>query len=229
MRRGNRPTLYELMSTRDEATPSVPSPVEGSSRTVRVPVGFLLIAGAAVVVLLVGAYGLGFHRGGESVRAIGELDRRDALERQARMNSISEVDEPGGGTSNPLASDAVSDSERSGQAPNSAPIEPTVDEPRIPGLNYYIIDHPSRGKVRELVAFCREKGLDAHQTLTRKGSPKVFVLPGYSPGERDQERFIQLREQIQQVGVHWDRQDPGQNSDFSTHYAEKYLPSPSGG
>ncbi|MAJ46381.1 MAG: hypothetical protein CBC35_03585 [Planctomycetes bacterium TMED75] len=229
MRRGNRPTLYELMSTRDEEIPSVPSPVEGSSRTLRIPVGFLLIAGAAVVVLLIGAYGLGFHRGGESVRAMEDLDRRDALERQVRMNTISEVDEPGGGSSRPQVSNEEAGGVVSGANPSSVPASAVFADPRIPGLNYYVIDHPSRGKVDELVEFCRQYGLDAHQTLTPKGSPKVFVLPGYARGERDQERFVQLRERIQQVGVQWDRQDPGQNSDFSTHYAEKYRPSPSGG
>ena len=144
------------------------------------------------------------------------------------MNTISEVDEPGGGSSPPPASDLEA---RGGlaQTPSSVPAVSAFAEARIPGLNYYVIDHPSRGKVRELVEFCRRYGLDAHQTVTRKGSPKVFVLPGYARGERDQERFVQLRERIQRVGVLWDRQDPGQNSDFSTHYAEKYRPSPSGG
>ena len=235
MRRGHRPTLYELMSSPDEEPLSAPLSSEHGARTVRIPLGFFFVGGALVVVLLVGAYGFGFYRGGESVRALEELDRRDALERQARMTTISEVDEPGGAPTGASQDSVVGltgiDLERAiatGHSQQRPADSPTLGgDPRIPGLNYYVIDHPSRGKVAQLVEFCRLYGLDAHQTSTRKGSPKVFVLPGYAPGERDQERFTQLREQIQRVGVLWNRQDPGQNSDFSTYYAEKYRPSSS--
>ena len=230
MRRGNRPTLYELMSTSDDDPQVAARAIDGGARTVRVPVGFLFIALAVVVLLLVGAFALGVHRGGSSARALKDLDQRDAFEREARMNTISEVDdpfdEPGGGSSYP-----DSDSSLEASWAPDRPMDAAIDgeEPRIPGYNYYIIDHPSRGKATELVQFCRKNKLDAHLTFTRKGSPKVFVLPGYARGERDQERFIRLREQIQRVGVLWNRQEPGQNSDFSTHYAEKFRPGPSGG
>ena len=232
MRRGHRPTLYELMPSADELPKRTAAPIDQGARTVRIPLGFFFVAGAAVVVLLVGAYGFGFYRGGQSARVLEELDRRDALERQARMTTVSEVDEPGGGVMGTAPDASAIDRPAGWGALPSGTNDPSADsshpqsaDPRIPGLNYYIIDHPSRGKAVELVDFCRSNGLDAHQTLTNKGGPKVFILPGYAPGERDQERFIQLREQIQRVGVLWNLQDPGQNSDFSTHYAEKYRPS----
>ena len=234
MRRGQRPTLYELMSSPDEVPQNAPLPSAQGARSVRIPFGFFFVGGALVVVLLIGAYGFGFYRGGQSVRALEALDRRDALDRQARMNTISEVDEPGGGITgsaedgpgtvrDPL--DQFTAGSQLGDPPSGT--QGLGSDPRIPGLNYYVIDHPSRGKVAQLLEFCRLYGLDAHQTRTRKGSPKVFLLPGYAPGERDLERFTELRERIQQVGVLWNRQDPGQNSDFSTYYAEKYRPSSS--
>ncbi|MEE2681333.1 MAG: hypothetical protein VX641_03070 [Planctomycetota bacterium] len=234
MRRGHKPTLYELMSPPDDALNSTPLPRDQGTRTVRIPLGFFFLAAGLLVVLLVGAYGFGFYRGGQSMRALEELARQDALERQARMTTVSEVDEPGGGGA-PVASNGAR--EIPGPADLTVSSSPSQEEPaeglrrqtdpRIPGLNYYVIDHPSRGKASQLVEFCRRYGLDAHQTRTRKGSPKVFILPGYAPGERDGQRFIELRERIQRVGVLWNRQDPGQNSDFSTYYAEKYRPSTS--
>ena len=234
MPRGHKPTLYELMSPTDDAIQSTPLSRDEASRTVRIPLGFFFLGGVLVLVLMIGAYGFGFYRGGESVRALEEQDRRDALERQARMTTVSEVEEPGGsglavesslGGSRGRPIDLTASSGGSGDEPVSA-LEGDGD-PRIPGLNYYVIDHPSRGKVAQLVEFCRRYGLDANQTRTRKGSPKVFVLPGYAAGERDGQRFIELRERIQRVGVLWNRQEPGQNSDFSTYYAEKYRPSTS--
>ena len=106
MRRGHKPTLYELMSSPDEAIQNTPAPGAQAARTVRIPLGFFFLGGAVVVLLLVGAYGFGFYRGGESVRVLEEQGRRDALERQARMTTVSEVEEPGGGgsasTGNPL-------------------------------------------------------------------------------------------------------------------------------
>jgi len=114
--------------------------------------------------------------------------------------------------------------------PAGTPVVETVQVfVREPGMNYYIIDHPSRQKVDELVAFCRQNGLEAHKTLSASGSPKVFVAPGYRAGQSAQPEIVRLREQIRQVGILWERLDPGRNSDFSTRYAEKYRPSPSGG
>ncbi|MEC7353009.1 MAG: hypothetical protein VXY94_05110 [Planctomycetota bacterium] len=219
MRRGHRPTLYELMPVNDESRHSRESSRDVPLRTVRVPLGILAVFGGVVVLLLVVSYGLGYYRGGRSALAKEAIDLRDTMERQARMATISEVDEPGGGS---LVRDTPVPAAPVEGAPGA--IESPDADPRTPGLNYYVIDHPSRTKAVELVEFCRRHGLEAHLTSTSKGRPKVFVLPGYAPGERTQERFVRLRALIQRVGVLWERRDPGPNSDFSTHYAEKYQP-----
>ena len=219
MRRGHRPTLYELMPVDDESRHAREPSRDVPLRTVRVPLGILAVFSGVVVLLLVVSYGLGYYRGGRSALAKEAIDLRDTMERQARMATISEVDEPGGGSLVPDAPDPA--------APVGSPpgvLESPDSDPRTPGLNYYVIDHPSRAKAVELVEFCRRHGLQAHLTSTSKGRPKVFVLPGYAPGQRSQERFVRLRALIQRVGVLWERRDPGPNSDFSTHYAEKHQP-----
>ncbi len=66
--------------------------------------------------------------------------------------------------------------------------------------------------------------LDAHSAFNRKGDPKVYVTPGFTSGGSSAEAMVALRARIREVGVLWNRLDPGQNSDFSTHYPEKYQP-----
>ena len=60
--------------------------------------------------------------------------------------------------------------------------------------------------------------------MSASGSPKVFVIPGYIKGQSALPEMMALRERIRRVGILWEREDPGRNSDFSTRYAEKYKP-----
>jgi hypothetical protein len=225
---------------------------EPGSRVLRVPVGFIFISVGVLVVLLTASYWVGFLRGEAVVHAAWNIDRADALAADRQMRTVLEVDEPGGATRKETqpapvdtaralvevpvqASSPVPDPT---PAPAPAPVVP-VESTQVPalaassgyarveGINYYIIDHPSRQKVVELVVFCRKHGLDAHQTVSASGSPKVYVTPGYSAGQSAQDEIIELRERIREVGILWEREDPGRNSDFSTRYAEKYRPSPS--
>ena len=238
MRRGSKPTLYELMSAGD-AQPQSPSPQpEANRRSLRVPVGYLFVAAGVLVVLLATAYGIGFNRGEHAGRALRVQDQQDVLQRQTRMSSVSEVSEPGGGLAEPsFAPPKVEDDPTREVSPvgvtSSEPLESAVRAPvesapvdlkdtRVVGLNYYVIDHPSQNKVDELIDFCLQNGLEARQTTTLGGGAKVYVLPGFPPGGSRNPEIIRLLDRIREVGILWKRLAPRQNSDFSTRYAEKY-------
>ena len=96
MRRGNKPTLYELMSTGTLRSDPTPVTQEAGPRTLRVPVGFLYIGIAVLVVLLMGSYWFGFLRGDSVARADWDRDRADSLAVDRQMRAVLEVDEPGG-------------------------------------------------------------------------------------------------------------------------------------
>ena len=242
MRRGSKPTLYELMSAGD-SQPQSPSPKpEANPRTLRVPIGYLFVAAGVLVVLLATAYGIGFNRGEHAGRELRAQDQQDMLQRQTRMSSVSEVSEPGGGLAESsyapsyapsvVEDDPPQEASPVASAPSQTPQSPvsvsSVSDPvdlkdtREVGLNYYVIDHPSQSKVDQLITFCLENGLEARRTTTLGGGAKVYVLPGFPPGGGRNPEIIRLLDRIREVGILWKRLAPRQNSDFSTRYAEKY-------
>ena len=236
MRRGSKPTLYELMSS-GESQPQSPTPQpEANPRTLRVPVGFLFVTGGILVLLLATAYGIGFNRGEHAGRQLRAQDQQDVLQRQSRMNAVSEVAEPGGALApassvQPVSARSASTADSvTAPAPTPVPVRATPSETSAPnfeesrkiGLNYYVIDHPSQQKVDQLITFCLENGLQARRTTTRGGGAKVYVLPGFEPGGSRNPEIIRLLDRIREVGILWKRLAPRQNSDFSTRYAEKY-------
>ncbi len=223
MKRGNKVTLYELMQQASETSDAKAlARSEPSSRVIRLPIGFLYTGLAVVLLLLVALYAYGFHRGQVAMEAKWAQDTIDSVEANRLLTQTNEVTEPA--RDQEAASVPVTT-----VASTASPAVPVTtkqanDDPRRPGLNYYIICHPSRAKLDELVAFCSEHGLDAHSAFNRKGDPKVYVTPGFTSGGSSAEAMVALRARIREVGVLWNRLDPGQNSDFSTHYPEKYQP-----
>jgi hypothetical protein len=211
MRRGNnKVTLYELMhqasESNDAKVPGRSDPAARAARVVRLPIGFLYAGLVVVLLLLIAFYAYGYHRGHSEMAAQWAQDTIDSAEAEQPVTVAS---------TEPPAEPRV-------DVPTTAP--QAAGDPRQPGLNYYVICHPSRAKVDELVAFCGEHGLVVHSIPNRKGDPKVYVTPGFASGESSGERMVALRGRIREVGVLWNRRDPGQNSDFSTHYPETYQP-----
>lgn len=224
MRRGNKITLYELMHQASETTDVKASTRSKSvARIVRLPIGFLYVGLVVVVLLLIAFYAYGFHRGQSEMAAKWAQDTIDSAEANRLLGQTREVavpaNVPGEAVSSATTNTAISD-----ETPVPATTSPVSSDPRRPGMNYYVICHPSRAKVNELVTFCSEHGLAVRSTPNRKGDPKVYVTPGFASGESSGASMVALRARIREVGVLWNRQDPGQNSDFSTHYPEKYQP-----
>ena len=238
MRRGSKPTLYELMSSGESQPQSPTSQSDANPRTLRIPVGFLFVTAGVLILLLATAYGIGFNRGEHAGRQLRAQDQQDVLQRQSRMNAVSEVAEPGGALApassvQPASAQSASTADSvTAPAPTPTPVPvratpsetfaPSLEESRKIGLNYYVIDHPSQQKVDQLITFCLENGLQARRTTTRGGGAKVYVLPGFEPGGSRDPEIIRLLDRIREVGILWKRLAPRQNSDFSTRYAEKY-------
>ena len=219
MRRTNKVTLYELMQPKQSpGEPRTAPSREAPARTLRVPVGFMYIGAAVLLILVIGFYALGYQRGGSAVRSEWELDRVDSARIEQHMQAIAEVDEPGGATSAELVqSEPIRTTTTELKRP-ILPVRTSPADPRQAGWNYYVIDHPSAPKAQELVQFCRDHGLEAYNIPTSKGDPKVFVLPGYQAGGSSAPAIETLRKRIREVGVLWQRLDPRHNSDFSTRY-----------
>jgi hypothetical protein len=224
MRRGNKITLYELMHQASEtADVKASTRSKAVARIVRLPIGFLYVGLVVVVLLLIAFYAYGFHRGQSEMAAKWAQDTIDSAEANRLLGQTREVTVPAkvpGETVSPATTNTAISDETTVPATTS----PVSSDPRRPGMNYYVICHPSRAKVNELVTFCIEHGLAVRIAPNRKGDPMVYVTPGFAPGERSGAPMVALRARIREVGVLWKRQDPGQNDDFSQHYPEKYQP-----
>ena len=227
-----------------ETQPQSPSPQpDTNARTLRIPLGYLFVAAGVLVVLLATAYGIGFNRGEHAGLLLRAQDQQDMLERQSRMNAVSEVSEPSVSRGDGLRASSgsrevmpLTDSEPKLPTPPVATSPATSPEAAVAfgdqreiGINYYVIDHPSQAKVDQLIDFCLEHDLEARRTTTRGGGAKVYVLPGFASGGGRSPEIVRLLDRIREVGILWKRLAPRQNSDFSTRYAEKYKGPPANG
>jgi hypothetical protein len=228
-RRG--PVPYELMRT-DRGGAAAPigdrePPPIGPGRSLRVPMGYVPVV--AMVVLLVGAAGYvwGFSRG----RSEARQDAARTLESAMATRTI--ADPLGGaGAASPgpdgRGAAAPPPRERSGTAaapPLAAalPLPPAGDgDPRVPGLNYFVLSHTAPAMGESLVAFCRSEGLEAHLVEDHRGvRRKVIVVPGYADGDRLSPQVQALERRIREVGLRWRAQRRG-NEDFSGYYPELF-------
>lgn len=208
MRRG-APTLYEMRRAVRESAPSVPG--RGS---VRLPTGVIALALSAGVALITVAYMVGYGVG----KSAGERDSMQVtspplIDPLAGSASGSSMGDPvptlpvvGGGQVAPVAS----------ASPGLTPF--TGEDPRLPGLNYFILATTDPPGATEMVDFCRANGLDAHIGGGHNGRLRqVVVLPGFPSDGRGSPEIKALEARIKQVGAQWKALRRG-NSDFRDYY-----------
>ncbi len=209
------PALYELMRRdRAERPPKTPDGEQprrrwrsSAGRTIRVPVGYLWLAGAGGLVLLIGAFSTGYVRGQDEATA--KLEREWLITRQPTLAvPPPEIDTGDRGVrtapSLPLETRAVSDPP--GRSPAQAPGPgPILSDPRKEGFNYFILIHTHRKNAVELADFCRQEGVEAYAVPDRKNRSlyRVLVLPGYARGERSSAPVRALEQRITDATQKW--------------------------
>lgn len=231
MAKRSQPALYELIRDRnDSAAPIVTGGSRsGPPRTLAVsPVaaGCLLAVALAVVI---GAYLYGFSMGERAARgragqqASADLDRL-ANAKQAPLATPSAIldDQPSARATEPDGSGNLASTEASTPAnPPSA-----GGDPRIEGLNYFVIAQVPAPSADRMVAFCRERDLDAHSVPDDTGGLRfVIVTPGFAAGDRRSEPVLRLEARIRSVGLQWKSAARG-NRDFSDFYPRKHAVKP---
>jgi hypothetical protein len=209
MRRG-APTLYEMRRAVRESAPSVPG--RGS---VRLPTGVIALALASGVALIAVAYVIGYGIG----KRVGE---RESMQAPAPPLVDPLAGSASGGSAAPGSVPAlpvvggIQPSEAAPQGPGLTPF--TGDDPRLPGLNYFILATTDPAGATEMVDFCRANGLDAHIGGGHNGRLRqVVVLPGFPSDGRGSPEIKALEAKIKQVGAQWKALRRG-NSDFRDYY-----------
>ncbi|MCP3906159.1 MAG: hypothetical protein GY715_21250 [Planctomycetes bacterium] len=199
------------------------TPSLGPARTVRVPMGYLLLAAAAVVVGLAGAYMIGAWQGARAERA--ELD-------QALL-----ANSPGGHADDPLSGPVAARPEELDRAPGIAappprdervPVSvPVLDErgwgpvnadPRQADRHYLVLAETRPEGALRLAEFAREEGLETYViTSNNPRFRRVIALPGLPSGSEVSPEMRGLRERVRRVGQAWKARYPGE-SDLSDAY-----------
>jgi hypothetical protein len=244
-RRSGQPALYEMMRsprgaggpTSDPAPMHMPPPSAdvgeepGSSpvlmslarlltpgQTIRMPVGYLMLAIAMGIVLLLAAYLIGNSRG----KAVAEQNFAQKLSstptRSGAVNDpLSQPADLTAGSallSSAQPDDSAASSERPGGGVRPAaqwgPIEPKTD-PRVKGWKYYVLAQTSpQGAVR-LAEFCRANGLETYVVRGKNGLHWVVAFPGFQGSSAAPEPAA-LLERIEAIGVKYKAHTKGRTN-----------------
>jgi len=213
------PTLYELMGEtsrlRGFVAPTDPGsgPREpGASvdtagaiarTTMRVPLGYVLMAGAGVLAALLLAYSIGFQAG---------QNRQDRLDAQRLAAQATR----GGATHDPLL--------EAGPGAAAAGLAPGADT-RVAGLNYFFVALYPEALARRAAAFLRSQGVDATVVLNNasRGLYHVVSLRGFRREEIGTPAYTEHRARLMRLGRIWKRDHTGP-TDFSDAWAAKFEP-----
>ncbi len=242
-RKTGHAALYELMGTRS-ARPSRPAPVPdtpiadetGSSwlspgRVLRLPVGYVLLASALSIALVVTAYVFGYRQASETAAAHTE---QTLLQGQLPVDPLGAGESTATGadprTSPPMLSviSQSPDTNGGGSSPTVTPPQaaggwgPIFSDPRQAGLSYYILMTTDRAGAERVVRFCRDQGLETYAVGRNNASNhRVIAFPGFKSQEQSSERIRALDALIGRIGTQWKR-DNGGATDFHDRYPSLY-------
>jgi len=227
------PTLYELMgesgrlrglgpSPNDPAHEAGPHEAPGliQRTTLRVPLGYVLVAVAGVAAAVLLAYSIGYQAGQN------RRDRMDAqrlagqADRQAPTRDPLLAPSAGPATAAPTAE--PDDTGPSDPAPARAA---TDGDPRTPGLNYFIVALYPEDLARRAAAFLRERGVDA-AVVPNNASRNLYhvvSLRGFPRREVGTPAYTEHRALLMRLGRVWKREHDGP-TDFSDAWAARYDP-----
>ncbi len=211
--------LYELMGgagadrkpKKPDEQPRQRSWRSSAGRTIRLPVGYLWLAGAGGLVFLVGAFSTGYVRGQHEATA--KLEREWLETRQPTLAvpppEIKTAErtgrtEPSPGRQRGAAIDPPAHSQARPRA--TATVDSQVlSDPRKEGFNYFILIHTHRDNAVELAVFCRQEGVEAYAVPDKKNTSlyRVLVLPGYTKGQKSSEPIRALEERIAAATRKW--------------------------
>lgn len=208
---GRKPTdvaLYELYGRKkaEQKDPRRPRPQGpgpgwfGAGRTLRLPVGYIWLGSGGGILLLALAFSAGYMRGhGE---ATTKLEREFLIQQGTLPVPPPEV--PPGFVQQPTAT--RTETPAVSPVPTAKPSGPgaILADPRVEGLNYFILIHTQRGNAVELARFCRQGDVEAYAVPVKNGVLyRVIALPGYAAGDRSSKPVRALEQRITAIIRKW--------------------------
>lgn len=208
------PQLIEEQETDAVATTSS----EGFSwlspgRSLRVPIGYIFLGIAGVLVVIIGTFIFGHLRGGQDKeREFGDFgplntNAESPIIAQDPMGKDSPSIIMGGGNGEAGTSSINNSASHTAGFENSSAYSewgPLESDPRQEGYNYYILIHTTRENALKLARFCRAEQTRAYVVRPgRMNQYQVFFLPGYRRGGSNSPEIIQLKSRLKAVTRKW--------------------------
>ena len=206
-----------------------------AGRTIRVPAGYIFVVAAVILASGIFGYVIGYGRAKDVAKRAAaqekaQLSVNDPLDSGPPNLNLTapRIEEPRIESRLPITprdEDSASDSSGVADA-DSTPVEqpaaPEPDgDPRIAGLNYYVLvrDLPAEGE--RLVEWLGAQGIPAMTEPVSGGLVKVIVLDGFERGQASSARALSFKQYLRELGARWKRDQRG-SSDFSDLYLEKH-------
>ena len=240
-KRRTNPALYELIQARqgNRAAPLTPAPqptaaapTTGESigwfspgRTIRLPIGYLFLASAGLILLAVFAYMFGYQHGERATELqFGDLADRTGAIPSAQIAQDPMATDSRAGRGSPRSATYGPAGRRSNtgsMVTNADPWGPVPSNPREVGLNYFILIHTHFENAVKLAKFCRKESLEAYVVKAKNMDQyQVIVLPGYRKGARETEQIRDLERRIKAATRKWKlRINP---RDDLSYYPDRY-------
>lgn len=259
-RRRNSPALYELINVRSPARAPAPevehhveiqdvgdAPARRSNwlspgQTLRLPVGYVFLAAALTIVLLIVMYVFGYQSAANRYEAEIAAIRADQITADGIGRDVVDpltqreggpggpgAREPGRSAAQPGAGRSSSPSTGTGGTSNRGRASsdasgwgPIESDPRADGLNYLRLITTTRENAVEVAQFCRDNGLEAY-VVGRDNARlvPVIVLPGFAGGTLNSPEAQALKSKVETVGIRWEQTGRG-NTNFQGAIWERY-------
>ncbi len=251
-KKASQPALYEMIRAREQS--GLPLTVRSSrssrvgdddsldggrptwltpGRVIRIPVGYMLLAAAVLIVTLAFAYGLGHRRGqAEARNELVEYVKNTAPEVNDPLVSLNRAGEPiplqGGDRSSVLSVTGTLASDKGGgggaarhvQPRGWGPVQPAKD-PREPGKNYFILMTTLEPGAVKLAEFCRQHGLETYALKSKGRLWQVVAFPGFEASNRNSREVQATEELIRRIGDKW-KETERNATDLRGYYPARY-------
>jgi hypothetical protein len=209
------------------------------ARTVRIPIGYVIVAGGLALALAVVAYLIGYSR----AEANAESERRRVL--QTELDMVDPLNSPSGALANPQTTQnpPTGGGGGGGAAPTQTATRPTQQtsqpgatqtpptggqrqagglerDPRVPGLNYWVIARLGPDEARRAAAYLQASGVDVAVVETNSDKFREVIASTGFEGLSSPEA-ARLKSRILELGRLYRVQEKGP-TDFSDMYARKF-------
>lgn len=215
-------------------------------RSIRIPIGYVFLGLALLIGLVAIIWSVASSQAERKTKeqigrdlAGGETTISEPLNQTAplnkellkgstpKANQRVAIDDPTGPA--PVAGSSPARNDRQATKPavaGSADVvfvdDPATDEPREPGMNYYVVASLPKAEAERAAAFLADQGVPAARLAPGPNKLcQVIALRAFAPKTLGTTEALQFKAQIQKIGREYKRDHKGP-TDFSDMYPDKY-------